>query len=110
MMIYINEAMKTEAPCKKHLEVFAQLIAPFCPHLGEELWRILGNGQSLAYEPWPEWDPEMIKEDTIKIAVQVNGKVRDEMEIPADADQEQVRALALDRPKIQKYVEGMHDL
>jgi leucyl-tRNA synthetase len=107
MMIYINEAMKTEAPCKRHLEVFAQLIAPFCPHLGEELWRILGNGQSLAYEPWPEWDPEMIKENTIKIAVQVNGKVRDEMEIPADAVQEQVRGLALERSKIQKYVEGM---
>jgi len=107
LMIYLNEAMKNGAPSRKHLETFALILSPFCPHVAEELWWKLGHEETLAYEPWPEWDEGRVKDEVVTIAIQVNGKLRDQLEIPADATREQVRELALERPKIQKYLEGM---
>ena len=66
------------------------MISCICPHIGEEMWQILGHGESLALEPWPTWDEEKLREDTIQIPVQVNGKVRATVEIGVDEEQASV--------------------
>ncbi|MFO0690680.1 MAG: leucine--tRNA ligase [Myxococcota bacterium] len=87
-------------------EAFLLLLAPMAPHLCEELWQRLGHGESLAYAPWPVADPAMLVADTITLVVQVNGKKRGEIEVPADVSDAdaQARALALDA--VQRILEG----
>ena len=75
-----------------------------CPHAGEELWQILGHEGSLAYEPWPVFDPEAVREDEVEIAVQINGKVRATVTIPRSASQEE--ALAAGRQALQGKLTG----
>src|SRR5262249_38133201 len=87
MMERTNHLTKLEQRPRKVLETFVMLLSPFAPHLGEELWRALGHKESLAYEPWPKFDPALTKEDTIEVPVQVNGKLRSKVTVPADADQ-----------------------
>ena len=76
------------------------------PHVAEELWSKLGHAESLAYEAWPEADPALLVDDTLTLAVQVNGKRRDEIQVPADAAKEAIEAAALASDKVQKYLEG----
>ena len=87
-------------------EAFVLLLAPMAPHIAEELWSKLGHGESLAYAPWPEADPAMLVEDTITLAVQVNGKRRDEIQVPAEAGKDAVEAAALASERVQKFLEG----
>lgn len=90
--------------------VFCQLLAPFAPHLAEELWRSLGHAQSLTYEPWPTFDPSLLVEDTWTLVVQVNGKKRDDLQIPASldpkADGEAIQKLALESVTVARFVAG----
>src|SRR5262249_55471511 len=79
------------------------LVSPFAPHIGEELWQRLGNAASLAYEPWPTFDPELVKDDVVEIGVQVNGKARASVHIPADADEAVAKEAALADPKIREF-------
>ena len=89
---------------RKAAEAFLLMLSPFAPHLAEELWSRLGHPQSLALEPWPEADPSLLVADTITLAVQVNGKRRDEIEVPTDADEEEIKAAALASEKVQRHV------
>jgi leucyl-tRNA synthetase len=82
------------------------LLSPFAPHLGEELWHRLGGTQTLAYEPWPEFDPALVKDETVQIGVQVNGKLRGTITLAADADEQTARAAALAEPRVRSHVEG----
>ena len=82
------------------------LLAPIAPHITEELWTQRGKPFSIHQQPWPEWDVEIAKEDTITLIVQVNGKVRDRIEAPAGMPDEELKALALASEKIQKQLEG----
>ena len=82
------------------------LLHPFAPYLAHELWEMLGEKGSLLREPWPEYDPELAKEEEIEIAVQVNGKVRSRLLVAASAPEEKVRALALSDPKIRALLDG----
>ncbi|OJY26316.1 MAG: leucine--tRNA ligase [Myxococcales bacterium 68-20] len=82
------------------------LVSPFAPHIGEELWQQLGGKTSLAYEPWPAFDPALVKDDVIEIGVQVNGKARASIQIPADADEAAAKAIALEDPKIKDFTAG----
>lgn len=107
LMIYLNEASKAGAPCRRHLETFALLLSPFSPHLAEEMWQKLGHTESLAYEPMPRWDENLVRDEVVTIAVQVNGKVRDQIEIPAGMAEDEVKAIVMQRPKIQKYLDGV---
>ncbi len=92
---------------KKAVETFLKLLAPFAPHMAEELWREhLGHSESIHTVAWPAYDSEKIKEKRVTIAVQVNGKVRDEFEAAADAEERAVKEEALARPRIQKWIEG----
>jgi len=83
-----------------------QLMAPMAPHLAEELWEKCGFEQSVFKSGWPEFDPDAVVEDTIQIAVQVNGKLRDTVSVPADSDQETVEKAAFESEKIQSHTEG----
>jgi leucyl-tRNA synthetase len=85
---------------------FALLLAPFAPHLAEELWQRLGASASLAREPWPQADPALLVTETITLVVQVNGKRRDEIRVPADADEETIRAAALASEPVQRHLAG----
>jgi leucyl-tRNA synthetase len=82
------------------------LMAPITPHIAEELWSRLGLEYSIHQQPWPEADPELLVGDTIKLAVQVNGKRRDEIEVAAGADEETIRQAAMASPKVQRHLDG----
>jgi leucyl-tRNA synthetase len=84
MMIFVNEANKWDQLPREIIEEFLKLLAPFAPHISEELWTRLGHDQSIAYEGWPEFNEEYLKEDTIMYPVQVNGKMRGEIHVDAD--------------------------
>ena len=106
MMIFTNEMNGRERRPRAVLEPFVRLLAPYAPHLAEELWSRLGHAQSLAHEPWPVADPLWLVSDTVTVVVQVNGKLRDQLEVAADADPELVKSLALESPKIRQWTDG----
>jgi leucyl-tRNA synthetase len=86
------------------------ILSPFAPHLGEELWERLGgsgaDAKSLAYHPWPEFDPALVKDDVVEIGVQVNGKLRGTITIAVDADEATARAAAMAEERVRQHVEG----
>jgi leucyl-tRNA synthetase len=82
------------------------MLAPLAPHVGEELWARLGNADSLAYEPFPEPDPDMLVEETVTCVVQVAGKLRDRIEVPAGIDDETLRERALASAGARRALEG----
>lgn len=81
-------------------------LAPMAPHIAEELWQRLGHDHSLAYEPWPSYDPAMLVEDEVEYPVQVNGKLKARITVPADADDKAVEAVALADEKVQAQIDG----
>ena len=88
------------------MEKFVLLLAPFAPHVAEELWQALGHTKTLAYEPWPEVDERWLKEDTIEVPVQVNGKLRGKITVPAGSDQAAIEAAARADEHVAKLVAG----
>jgi leucyl-tRNA synthetase len=106
MMVCANELTKLERRPRGVLEAFALLIAPFAPHLGEELWSRLGHLETLAYAPWPAFDPALVVEDRVTVAVQVNGKLRATLELPRGADEAAARSAAFGDERIRRYVDG----
>ncbi|MBD3222851.1 class I tRNA ligase family protein, partial [bacterium] len=106
MMVFVNEMNQLPERPRAVLEPFVIMLAPYAPHLAEELWRKLGHDGSLTHEAWPELDERYLVEDLVTYVVQVNGKVRDKLELPADAREDQVREAALASEKVQKWLEG----
>jgi leucyl-tRNA synthetase len=106
MMSFTNEAATAERIPRRVAEKFVLALSPFAPHIGEELWQRLGNNDTLAYHVWPEHDAELVKEDTVTIAVQVNGKLRDTIEVAVDADKDAILEAAKASSKVQAYLEG----
>ena len=106
MMVFVNEIMKMPTRPRAVLEPFVLTLSPFAPHLGEELWHRLGHAESLAYAPWPTHDPALLVEDTVTVAVQVNGKLRATLELPRGAEQADVQAAALADERVSRYVNG----
>ncbi len=106
MMILVRHLGALGAVPRKAIEDLVLLVSPFAPHLGEELWSRLGHGASLAYAPWPEFDPELVKESEVEIGVQVNGKLRGVITLPVDAAEGAAREAALAEPRVQAHVEG----
>lgn len=86
--------------------VMCQLLAPFCPHIAEELWQRLGQAPSIVDAPWPTFDPALLIDSEVEMPVQVLGKVRGKIMVPRDADAQSIEALALKDPAVQKYLEG----
>jgi len=112
MMVFVNEAMTWETKPVSVLKTFLQLLAPFAPHLAEELWQKLStldarrSAESLAYSPWPRFDPNLLVESEIEIPVSVNGKMRDVIKVQADADNTALEAAALASEKVKLFLEG----
>jgi len=106
MMEFTNYFTKENTRPKSAMEPFVLLLSPFAPHLTEELWELLGHEQTLAFEPWPEFDESLIKEDTLEIPVQIKGKLRSRVRMPADADKATMEAAARDDPRIAEWLQG----
>ena len=94
MMVFTNEMTKAEQRSRTLLEPFVLLLAPFAPHLAEELWEVLGHEASVSQQPWPLFDPALIVSDRLTIPIQVNGKLRAKLDVGADAIREQIEGLA----------------
>ena len=80
------------------------MLSPFAPHMAEELWREFGHKKSIFLEKWPDYDEDLIKEEVISIIVQVNGKVRDKIEVSANATEDEVRGLAFSSKKLHNWI------
>ena len=106
MMVLTNELTKLERRPRALIEPFVLILSPFAPHLGEELWRRLGHAESLAYEPWPRWDPSLVVEERVTVAVQVNGKLRATLSLQRDAAQQQVEAAAMEDERVRRHLDG----
>ncbi len=106
MMEFVNAANKWDVLPTAIAEPFVLLLSPFAPHLAEELWQRLGNAESLAYAPWPPVEEAHLKEDTVAVAVQVNGKVRATIEIPVGLEKDAVLAQARDEDNVRRFLEG----
>ncbi len=111
MMVFINEAITWQTKPLPVMKTFLQLLAPFAPHIAEELWARLHStfGQtapSLAYAPWPKFDAALLVESEIEIPVSVNGKVRDVIKVAVDADNATLEATAKASEKVQQFIAG----
>jgi len=106
LMEFTNAANKWPRIPLTIAEPFVLLLAPLAPHLAEELWRRLGHAESLAYAPWPEHDPRYLVAATLVVAVQINGKLRAKIEVPADADEDAVLGMARDDDNVSRHLEG----
>jgi len=104
MMVLSNELLKLDKVPTGALEVLAKLLHPFAPHLGEEVWEMLGHRPSIQNEPWPAYDPALCEEDEVEVPVQINGKVRGRITLPKDASEAQ--ALAAARHALASQLEG----
>lgn len=105
MMEFVNHVYKQNGLSKDSGETLMKLLSPFAPHLSEYLWKELGHEDSLGMQSWPAFNEQLIKEELVVIAVQVNGKVRDKIELAADASEEEAKAIALQSEKVQGYAQ-----
>lgn len=106
MMIFVNHMTPLPNRSKKLLEPFLLVLAPFAPHFAEEVWQKMGNTESLAYEPFPDYNPIYLIEEDITIVVQVNGKLRGEFRAGKDISQQDALQQAKSLEKIAKFIEG----
>jgi leucyl-tRNA synthetase len=109
MMEFTNFFLKQKIRPRIAMEQLVLLLSPWAPHVAEELWRLLGHPDTLAYEPWPSYDEALIKEDTIEIVAQIRGKVRSKLRVPAGATQDEIEAAARADEKIASLLAG-HDV
>ncbi len=107
MMIFVNEIYKTEERPSSVLKTLAQLLMPFAPHLSEELWSQMKGEGFVSVAPWPKYDPKLVVDDKITMGVQVNGKTRGSIEIPADASEEVAVAAAKELTTVQNALNGL---
>jgi len=106
MMVFVNEITSLDVRPRAVLEQFVLLLGPYAPHMAEELWSRLGHEGTLSFETWPTADPRYLVEDLITVVVQVNGKVREQLEVPADIGQDEIIVLALASEKVRGWTGG----
>ncbi|MBQ8065357.1 MAG: leucine--tRNA ligase [Prevotella sp.] len=105
-MICVNELQQQKCKSREALKTLVVLIAPFAPHIAEELWEALGEQGSVCDAKWPEWNEEYLVENSVKLGVAFNGKTRFDMEFPADADNQTIEAAVKADERAQKYMDG----
>ncbi len=106
MMEFVNAALKADSIDKSVMERFLLLVAPFAPHIAEELWFRLGHQNTLAYQEWPQWDETLLVEDSVELPVQVNGKLRGRITVPNDANKDTILELAKAEDHVQQFLTG----
>ena len=107
LMVFVNSANKEEALYADYAKGFLKLLAPFAPHLAEELWQVLTkSGESISYVAWPTWNESKLVEDEIEIVVQIKGKVRAKLMVAKDLSREDLQKVALENDKIQAEIAG----
>jgi len=109
MMILSNHLNSAGSPPRSAVEALLRCLAPFAPHLAEELWERLGHAPSIADQPWPSFDPALIIDDEIEIGVQVNGKVRGRAKLSRTASEAQAREAAFADENVRKFLEGKQE-
>jgi len=106
MMIFVNAVYKNESCPKAYAEGLIKMLSCISPHIGEEIWSILGHSDTIAFEPWPTYDPAQLVEDVVEIVVQINGKVKAKLNISVDADKDSVIAQAKQEQNIAALIDG----
>jgi leucyl-tRNA synthetase len=106
MMIFTNLCIKKGKVNRNSANVFVRLLAPFAPHLAEEVWHILGNRESVALTEWPQYEEKYLQEDTFEYPVMINGKLRFRITLPLDIQEEQIREKVLGHETAQKWTGG----
>ena len=106
MMIFINEVYRVNKLPRKYAEGFVKVLSCIVPHVGEEMWQLLGHNDTIAFEPWPTYDPNKLSANTVKIAASVNGKLRATLEVEKDIDDEALKALAFENENVKRNIEG----
>ena len=106
MMEFTNFMSHEDCRPRAVLEPFLLLLSPFAPHIAEELWNALGNGETLAYESWPQHDESYLVEDTIELPVQIKGKLKAKIQVPSGLDKDATQAAAEGHADVQKLLEG----
>ncbi len=106
LMEFTNAFTGMETRPRAAMEAFVLLLAPMAPHAAEEMWEVLGHTETLTYHPWPTFDPSLLKDETIEVPVQVNGKVRARVVVPSDADDATLEAAARADEKVAAILEG----
>ena len=104
MMILVNEFEKEKNIPITNYQLLITILAPFAPHLAEELWSQLGHKESILLEKWPEYDPKLARDEEITLIIQINGKLRDQIKAPAGVKEEEAKKLALESGKVMKYI------
>ena len=107
LMVLVNGLTKEKDRPRETVEGLLVMLAPFAPHIAEELWQALGHQQSVSLAPWPQFDETLCKQDKVTIVIQVNGKKRDDFQVPADQGKDQVIASAKTREKILPWLENV---
>jgi leucyl-tRNA synthetase len=108
MMEFTNFFLKCDARPRAAMEKLVLLVSPFAPHFAEELWQLLGHEKSLAYEPWPAFDPAAVREETIEVPVQINGKLRGRVSLPAGASKEAIEEAARADARVAELLAGQN--
>ncbi|MEX2090330.1 MAG: class I tRNA ligase family protein, partial [Bacteroidota bacterium] len=106
MMIFVNETMKLEQRPRKELERFIILLAPFAPHIAEEIWERMGHTRSLTLEPWPVYDEVKTVEASVEVVFQINGKVRSKAQVAMDTEEKDLEKIAHADGHIKRYMDG----
>lgn len=106
MMTLVNEAYAVQPRHREVLEGLTLLLAPFAPHLAEEMWERLGHAPSVSHAQWPIWDPTLVVDEEVTVVLQVNGRVRGNIVVPMDTPEEDLKDQALAHPNVRRFVEG----
>jgi leucyl-tRNA synthetase len=106
MMEFTNFFTRETHRPREVMRQFVLLLSPFAPHIAEELWEVLGGAETLAYEPWPAYDEALLAEETVELPVQINGKVRSRLRLPAEASAAEAEQAALADPRIVELLAG----
>ena len=106
LMVFINEGYKADVLPKEYIEGFVKLLSPICPHIAEELWEKLGHRDTISYEAWPAYDEAKLKDDEVEIVIQINGKVKAKLMVPADANKDVLEQIAMGDDKVKTQIDG----
>ncbi len=106
MMEFVNYFTKESIRPKQGMESLVLLLSPYAPHMAEELWQALGHCQSLAYQPWPTFDESMTRSSEIEVPIQINGKLRAKLMVPAECNAEQLEVAARSHERLSEWLDG----